>query len=252
MTQINLSEKVSGIMSLPRVGFVDNGFAVGYAMRATGILVSRYQGAFWEQGVEKMMRTSRKRDYILTIDYDTYFTEFHIYDLYNIMEKHPEVDVLFPMQTKRNGGVPMFQAHQYLTGGTADSGAKEMKASIEDFEKDYLDADTGHFGLTIIRTKCLEKLDKPWFEGKANANGEWEDGKVDADMSFWYNCQRNDVKVALAPTVFIGHLESVCSIPGKLKDGFKTFYLSADDVTYNVWPPWAKPKSASEENIIQL
>lgn len=234
-------------MSLPRVGFVDNGFSIGFAMRATGIKVSRYQGAFWEQGVDKMLRTRRDKPYILTIDYDTYFTEYHIIDLYNIMEKNPEVGVLFPMQTKRNGGVPMFQAHQFLTGDKTTSGAEEMKASLEDFKKDYLDADTGHFGLTIIRTECLNKLDKPWFEAKANKDGEWEDGKVDADMSFWYNCQRNDVKVALAPQVYIGHLEMVCSIPGKPKDGFKTFYLTADDVTRNVWPPWAKPKCAVVE-----
>jgi len=233
-------------MSLPRVGFVDNGFAIGFAMRGTGIKVSRFQGAFWEQGIDKMMRSWLDKQYILTIDYDTYFTQYHVVDLYNIMERNPEVDVLFPMQTKRNGGAPMFQAHQFLTGKKMDDGADEMKSSLKNWSKDYIEADSGHFGLTIIRTECLKKLDKPWLEGKANKDGEWEFGKIDPDMSFWYNCQKNNVKVALAPTVYIGHLEQFCSIPGRPQDSFKTFYLTADDVTRNVWPLWAQPKSAAE------
>jgi hypothetical protein len=249
---INLSDKVAGVMSLPRVGFTDPGFAIGFAMRATGIIVSRYQGAFWEQGIDKMIRIHRDRKYILTIDYDTYFTEYHVVDLFNIMEAHPEVGVLFPMQTKRNGGVPMFQAKQFLTGKKTESGAEEMASPIAEWYKDYIKADTGHFGLTLIRTEILEKLKKPWFEGKTNEDGEWEDGKVDPDMCFWYACEAAGIMVAVAPTVFVIHLEMLGSIPGRPEDAFKTFYLSADDVTNNVWPPWAKPKSAKEENVIQM
>jgi hypothetical protein len=67
---------VSAVMSVPRLGFMDNFFAAFEALPPLRIKLRRYTGAFWSQCIERVIEETiaqDKPDAILTLDYDTVF-----------------------------------------------------------------------------------------------------------------------------------------------------------------------------------
>jgi hypothetical protein len=70
---------------------------------------------------------------------------------------------------------------------------------------------TAHFGLTLIRTECLNDVKKPWFFSKPDENGKWDDNRLDEDIWFWHQWRLAGKNIYVAPNAKIGHLELIVS-----------------------------------------
>jgi hypothetical protein len=73
--------KVSGCMSVPRLGFMDNFFSAVEAVIPCGIKLRKHGGAFWGQSMTKVFEKTIEEDdpdLILAIDYDSIMTPGHM------------------------------------------------------------------------------------------------------------------------------------------------------------------------------
>src|SRR6185312_1994995 len=87
--------KVSGAMSVPRLGFMDNMFCAMEAVIPCQVKFRKHGGAFWGQSLTKVFErilTEDDADAILTVDYDSIFLPKHLAHLMQLMMLHPEVD----------------------------------------------------------------------------------------------------------------------------------------------------------------
>lgn len=232
-----IAEEVTFIMSMPRLAFTDNMYCLINACTNLRLCGKRHSGVFWEQGIENLLEdaTHEGYKYALAIDYDTYFTNYHIVDLYDIMQRNPEVDILVSLQPRRG--------HKYPMSGTfQDDTGFHVKITSGGFVNGIADCDTAQFGLTLIKLEALKKLTKPWFNSVTNKEGTWRREHKDADIYFWIQCKRAGVNVKLAE-VFVGHLELMCSWCGPAENGFTTHYEGINQLLSGGWPEWTTPKS---------
>lgn len=236
----DIKRDVMFFMSMPRLAFTDNMFSAINAIKGLGIYGERFCGVFWEQGMENLLEKAIEKGYKygLAIDYDTFYTMYHIIDLYNLMEAHPGVGILVPLQSRRGNKYPM-------SGLFNDPQGDMVTVSRGPFTDGIQDVDTAHFGLSLIRLSELSKLKKPWFESKTNEKGDWHRGHKDADVHFWIKCKNAGIKVALAE-VWIGHLQLMCAWPGPVENNFATSYSDINEVLEGGLPKWAIPKSFKE------
>lgn len=189
--------KVAAVMSVPRLGFMDNFFSWANALAPLGINPTKVTGAFWGQCLERGMEGHLDADYILTIDYDSIFTKQHVEELLRLAATHPEADAIAPIQLKRDTHEAMAVAYD-----------KDGKATTElELSGELTPVITAHFGLTLIKVDALKKLRKPWFMGVPRKDGTWGDGRVDDDIYFWRNLYNAGGKLFLANKVCIGHAE---------------------------------------------
>jgi predicted SAM-dependent methyltransferase len=240
-TKYDISRDVFYIMSMPRLAFTDNMFSLIGPTARLGIDGQRFNGVFWEQGMENLLENAIEKDYkyALAIDYDTFYTEYHVVDMYDIMESHPEVGILAPLQSRRGNAYPM-------SGTFQDAKGDNVLVSKGAFRDRILPMDTAHFGLTLIRLSELHKLTKPWFQSVPSPSNDWRRGHKDADVGFWINCKNAGIIAALAE-VWIGHMELMCSWPGSVKDNFKTHYMELNAMFEGGLPQWALPQSYKPE-----
>lgn len=206
--------RVSAVMTTPRLGFNDMWNCAIQALPRLGIDVKNVSGAFWDQcltlAIDQVLSEDAP-DYILTIDYDSVFHAGHVSTLMQLAMVRPDVDAIAPLQASRHGALPLF-------GLAADDGEKEadgVHVMIDrgEFEVDLRKVPQAHFGLTLLKADRLKALAKPWFVGIPNASGEWKQGKVDPDISFWRSWERAGFSLCLAPRVVIGHLELMVRWP---------------------------------------
>jgi hypothetical protein len=242
---MNIREKIARdvfyLESLPRVTFTDNMYSLTSAVYNLGLKGRYSTSAYYHQGVQNILEAAVEKEYKygLTIDYDTWFNEYHVIDLYEIMERHPELLALFPLQPRRG--------HRYPMAGTfLDPDGNEIKIIKGPFKDGIIEADTGHFGLTLIRLELLKKLKKPWFHSKPDDDGTWGQGKKDADVYFWVKCKKEGFKIACAE-VYIGHIQLLCSFSKSYEDKFRTHYVPMQAIFERKMPAWIEPKSAREE-----
>lgn len=199
--------RVAAAMTLPRIGFVENFGCLLRGLTKHGIPLATTQGVFWSQGLTRAIEAllPSKPDFILTVDYDTVWcTEEQNDDLaklFCLLYDNPDWDVVVPIQQKREGGELL--AHS--------NGAVDLNQPLVPIE-------VGHFGLTLFRASVFERLEKPWFKESPDEEGRWGEGRTDADIGFWANCQRNGIQVGLAPGVVVGHLEQVISFPNQERE----------------------------------
>lgn len=198
------------IMSMPRLAWTDTMGAVHEAGAALGFNVTRAQGVFWGQCLERLIdQCLENRDYryILTVDYDSVFAPDDIVRLWQIMESNPDVAALCPLQIGRD-------RETLLISLKDDKGNRLRTVDYSTFHTDCLDLNTGHFGLTLIRTESLRDLPRPLFQGFPNKDGKWGEGRVDDDINFWYRLKDAGRRICLCPKVRIGHLQCVIAWPG--------------------------------------
>lgn len=190
---------VAAAMSTPRLGFLATMDSIIASLTPFNIPLARGEGAFWSQtltrAIEKLLDTT-SAEYILTIDYDSMFGAKEVAQLVMLMYDNPDVDVIVPMQQKREGG-------ELLASSSGDVNLDDPLLPIR----------YGHFGLTLFRREVFDRLPRPWFYEKPDPNGGWEEGRIDADIGFWKNCEDNGIRVMLATDVVIGHLELVVTVP---------------------------------------
>ncbi len=203
--------RVRGVMSIPRFGSNDFWGCVVSTLSPMGITITTISGAFWEMCIERAARQALKDDpdceYLLFMDYDSIFNAAHVVDLLTTVVRYPEVDALAPLQ-----------CHRYRTN-TLLSLADENGETIHITDHAHMRAEispanTAHFGLTLVKRSALEQLtNPPWFISQPNADGYWEDGKIDADIQFWVKFKAAGFKLFIANRVPIGHLESMIRWP---------------------------------------
>lgn len=205
--------KIEAVISVPRLGFMDNFGCVFDALVPLGIGFHRYGGPSWGESLQCVIEdvlSKSKPDIILSLDYDTVFTADDIRKLERFMREYPDVDALAPLQSNRHNDQPLFAMGAAMPFGVTDTDA--IPASV--FKPSVVRVERAHFGLTMLRASSLAKVSKPWFFGHAGPDGSWREGKLDADIAFWVRFKEAGLKVCLAPSVKVGHLVEMVKWPG--------------------------------------
>jgi hypothetical protein len=213
---------LSAVMSVPRLGFMDNFFSVFQALIPLKIPIRKGTGAFWGQCLERVMVEAVATDKpgaLLTLDYDTVFGIEDVGNLARLLVDHPEADAIAAVQSHRSENAPLMTIQD-----------KDMRA-IKEVPLDYFQSDlsrvsTAHFGLTLIRTSSLAKLPHPWFKGVPAEDGTWGEGHIDDDIWFWKRWEEIGNTLYLANRVVIGHGEWMIKWPGRQ---FKPVYQHPND-----------------------
>ena len=229
--------KIFAVMSMPRLAFTDNMFSALKALVPLGIDLEKGSGVFWGQVLTRLFEEHLDdgTEYLLSIDYDTYFTKNQVIRLLQLMVEYPEADAIIPLQIKRECDFP-------LIGRNTEDRKSITQIPAYEFEKELMPLSVGHFGLSIFRVSSLKKLKKPWFIPKPDKNDSWHDGRIDEDIYFWHNFTKSGLQLFLAPKIGLAHLQLVATIPGKIQDGFKPQHRYLTDLDKNGMPDWCEPK----------
>jgi hypothetical protein len=87
----NVDVRVEAVLSVPRLGFMDNFFTWAQALTPLGIRPTKVTGAFWGQCLQRVMEQFvDDAEYLVTIDYDTFFSQA---DLEHLMALGYDVSV---------------------------------------------------------------------------------------------------------------------------------------------------------------
>lgn len=201
------SPKVVALMSCPRLGWTDTFGCVHDVMAPLGIPVVRHSGVFWGQSLTRLLEESVDRgiEFVITVDYDSIFTKQHVMELVRLISTDDSVDAIVPVQVRRESNHSMFTI---MRGGELVG-----ECHWEEFNKPLTKIATGHFGLTIIRTSSLSRLEKPWFKSYPDPDGSWRAQHIDEDIGFWLNAMASGWNVYLANGVRVGHLQNVIAWP---------------------------------------
>jgi hypothetical protein len=210
--------RISGAMSVPRLGFMDNMFCAMESVLALNIKFRKHGGAFWGQSLTNVFERildEDQADLILTVDYDSIFTPKQLASLVQLMMLHPEIDALAPIQSSRHLKSTLFTVR--------GENGNEPIIKRTDLAGDTFQVNTAHFGLTLIRTAALRALPKPWFHSVPSASGEWKDGDghIDEDIQFWRKWEAAGFSLHIATRVPIGHAELMVRWPDI---NLETFY----------------------------
>lgn len=202
--------KISAVMSVPRLGFMDNFFAAFQALVPLGVKLRKTSGAFWGQCLERGLSEALTEDapeWLMTIDYDSVYQRSDVEDLIAFATAH-NVDALAPVQASRSRDQPLF----YVT----DAAGNPVKGlSGSELERDLLEVDSAHFGLTLLRADRVAALPHPWFLGIPAPDKTWGDGRIDDDIHFWKAWRKAGHKVHVALRVPIGHAELMVRWPNE-------------------------------------
>ncbi len=220
--------KVSGAMSVPRLGFMDNMFSCIEACIPCNVKLRKHGGVFWGQSLTKVFErilNEDDADCILTIDYDSIFLPAHLAHLMQLMMLYPEIDALAPIQSSRHIKSTLFTVK--------GENGNEPVVSRKDLEPDTKAVSTAHFGLTLIRTEKLRQLPKPWFHSTPSPAGDWNDGHIDEDIEFWRRWEMAGNSLHIANRVAIGHAELMVRWPDI---NLEVFYQSMTDFQINGVP----------------
>lgn len=209
-TQVDI--RVEAILSMPRLSFTANHFAWVQALMPLGIRPTMGTGAFWDQVNTRVMEQFiDKAEYLLCIDYDTFFTKEDIEHLFALAMTF-QCDAITGLQTKREDGRPMLTLKGMLDAPPADGIAQVHRSW---FGEPVQEVDSAHFGLTVISTAALKRCKKPWFWSTPAPDGSWNEGRTDPDIYWWKNWRASGNKVFVTPRVVLGHGEYVVTWPSR-------------------------------------
>ena len=205
--------RVEAVFSMPRLGFNDAFFTWAQALMPLGIRPTKVTGAFWDQCMERVFEQFiDKCEYLLTIDYDTFFTKEDVEHLFSLAMAF-QCDAITGLQTKREDGRPMLTLKGTL--GKMAAGEK-TSLPVSWFAEPVQEVDSAHFGCTVISTAALKRVPKPWFRSEPGPDNSWNEGRLDADIWFWRNFrERGGNRLYVSPRVILGHGEYVVTWPGK-------------------------------------
>lgn len=207
---------IRAIMSIPRFGCNDHWSAMHLALQPFGIGLETMQGVFWGQKMQMMMERALEDgiDWLLTIDYDSMFTQKEVRRLIEVVTFNPDIDAVACLQPRRLKDVPLLCLNSGAGLVTFDP-AKLVKV------------DTAHFGLTLIRVSALKDLPKPWFKPTPDENGSWSETKIDDDIHFWKLWEKAGKTLYVDPQCRVGHLQM-----------FVTEFDDAYDIVNTHVPEW--------------
>lgn len=195
-----MSEKrnvaVCGMMTSPR--YV-NCFCRDYidaAFRGAGIPMQDSQGVFYGQCMQRMMTSAIELgvDVAVVCDGDSLFTDRDILRLIGTLESNDHIDAIASMQVRRGNST--------LLASIAGQSSVEIAG-------EPVKVSTAHFGLTAIDLRKLKGVEKPWFWSQPDADGNWDDGRIDDDIWFWRQWEKAGNSIYLDPNTRIGHMEEM-------------------------------------------
>ena len=144
--------RVEAVLSVPRLGFNDNFFTWAQALMPLGIRPTKVTGAFWGQCLQRVMEQFvNECEYLLTIDYDTFFCQADVEHLLALAMTF-QCDAITGLQTKREDGRPMLTMLDTLDNPPKE-GSTEVPRSW--FSAPVQQVDSAHFGCTFISTAAL-------------------------------------------------------------------------------------------------
>lgn len=190
--------KVRGVMTCARHEITYARTIIEQATRAVGVPLCVSLGVFYHQQMQRMFEQAVVDgvDYIITIDGDSVFTAEQLHKLISTTALG-NLDALASFQCKR--GSPHVLACK--NGAT--------KAS---WDGNPIAVDAAHFGLTCLRVSKLANVVKPWFVCKPDADGRWEDGRIDSDVWFWKQWREAGNNLFVDPSIRIGHVEEMVAM----------------------------------------
>jgi hypothetical protein len=224
---------VTFVLANPRYGPSEHHRCIYEALQKFNARVRTISSCFWHQALSTAMESEISRPecrYICTLDFDSLFRWEDVADLYRIMETHPHIDALVPMQAGRGGNRPLFTIR-----GT--SGLLVSEVHGDTFNGLTTRITTGHFGLTFIRADKLREMPRPWMVGTPADDGTWGDGHVDPDIDFWFKWEKLGNLVHLANRVCIGHIQDMCMW---VSADLTPIYQSVSDYIKHGKPPEAR------------
>jgi predicted SAM-dependent methyltransferase len=231
--------KIGACTSVPRLAFTAHWGQMHQAFANLDIPVIKSTGYSWGACLQRAMNQLIEVgcDWIITIDYDSIFSQEDVLKLLTLAARYDEAAAIFPWQIKR-GGVDR------LLFFLRDENDKPLDfAPANMFQGDLVKAHGGHFGLTLIKVDALKKMPKPWLWEQPNADGEWTEGKEDADIYFWRKFREAGNGIYLANEVRIGHIDEDILWPGEdfstVRQGMYHFYR---DGKPNLAPVQVEPK----------
>ena len=215
------SMKVGAAMSVPRLGFMDNFFCSFAALLPLKIQIRKHTGAFWGQCLERCIDEwlSEGMEWILTIDYDTIYTRAHVEALLKLARDHPEADAIAPIQASRTRDTTLMTIR-------GDDGKNKSEIKRSDFDADLMQINTAHFGLTLIKAEKIKQMPRPLFMGVPGTDGQWDDSRIDDDVYFWRQWEKEGNTLYLANRVAVGHAELMVRWPDK---DLQPFYQHPSD-----------------------
>jgi SAM-dependent methyltransferase len=204
-----MARRVRALLTVPRFMPTETVLAIERSLVPLGVGVEYALGVFWGQCLSRLMRMKIAQgvELLLTVDYDTVFCASDVVALYRLMDAHPEVDALVPLQMKRASRAPLFHLAD-------EHGECRREVPWAELRNEVVPIRAGHFGLTMLRASALERMPHPWFIPVPDpATGEWDDGRIDEDVNFWLRWREAGNTVALASQVVLGHIEEVITWP---------------------------------------
>jgi len=239
-TQVDCS-KIGAVMSMPRLAFADNMFCAMQTLAPMMINLRQGMGVFWGQILTRSMQEviDEGKEFILTIDYDTYFTKEQFLYLYYLITTNPDIDAILPVQIRREGECAMAGL---VRSEEVPEGMEHPPVDSTRFTTPLTQIVTGHFGLTILRVSALKKLSHPWFLGVPNSEGKWEKNRLDEDIYFWNHMHDENHKVFLANEIKIGHMQLMCTYPDTLENGWQPVHKYITEIRKDGLPEHCLPK----------
>jgi predicted SAM-dependent methyltransferase len=205
-----LDAGIEAILGAPRFGPVTHMQCAFQAFHKLRIPYKIIQGCFWHHNLCVAMQMAvddPNTNYVLTCDYDTVFDANDVLELYRLMLAYPNIDAICGLQGKRD-------LKNVLISMKDINGDPVSEVPSAVFLNNVLEVSTGHFGLTLFKADALRDFPKPWMNDVPNEKGEWKDGQIDADISFWKKWRDEyGKKLYLAPKVVLGHHVEVVMWP---------------------------------------
>lgn len=201
--------KVVVLLSIPRVGFLNQMFCVSEAIVRNQWELVKHMGVWWHHSLTTLMEKAIHDgfDYAMAVDYDTLFHADDARQIIEHMEVDQSIDVLCPVQMKRTKG------HVLLTMRDKDGKMVTLVDDPTTMDVHAIDINSGHFGMTGIRLSSLARMRKPWFVEQPDDQDGWQDGRVDPDIHFWLQAKKCGLRTCLCPQVAVGHMELMVSWP---------------------------------------
>ncbi len=208
------------VMTMPRLAWTDNMLCLAKVGRELEMGCTKTSGVFYGQNMQRALEglcANPKIKYAVCVDYDSLFDWQDLTRLRRIADEF-ELDAVAPIQSGRERSTPLFTI-------AAEGGGNRASLNPDAIKDPFIPCNSMHFGLTLIRMESLRKLPKPWLVSLPDPNGEWGEGRIDDDIHFWKQAVGAKWKFGIAPSVSIGHIETVAAWSGeRLQTRYQPLY----------------------------
>ena len=217
-----------GIMSAPRLGFLDNCDSL-LALAACGIPMRRVYGAFWQKSLTLALESviEQGHEFAIVTDYDSTFDPEDALRLVEILKAHPRAGAVAAVQVQRgfdNALLKMMDA----------DGQPRRDVRMDEFRADLTEVGMTHFGLTALRLDAVASMERPWLKFDFDENGSYGPESIDPDVHFWNAMRKAGWKLYQHNRTIIGHMQLMRSWPGQ---NFAPVHQYPDDYAKHGLPP---------------